>query len=431
MEGKGSKAVEVPQVNPASQAASEATSTVAPVQAPVAEKPKNRLWCCGLPIGLIALGAIGLIIYQFIPQDYRETTPAKNYQLPAPSAEALNRQLSCDDFREYKLNPDKYKPLCLNLYKTNADEINQANSSGAYNVVLVYGQYSTFRLYLPSEIKEVSNLGESFLNVAKFNDLITIPKMMDWYSLSSLDYIPKELSPYPALAYHFADQEKIKDLCGAYVAGCAVLNFETIIKDTFLMPINDVGMLAQKDNGDELQYDIKQPVDCHAVSTITHETGHAFLIANKITVSGMSTSGWLKAPSYFNENLTELFTTRFADDVCDPGTVVVNKMTIGGQPVEGDIVNFNGAFPPDNIHPTSFPNDNLCEQAVISSFSHYLLKGDFKVQFKSFIIAFRSAMKQNAYDAFSDDKTMARFMLKMLGNDPAEKEFLNSHSCGI
>lgn len=395
------------------------------------QKPKSRWWCCVVPALIIFLAIIGFIIYQFIPQDYSEHSPSRNYQLPEPSAEALDRQLSCNDFREYKLNPDKYKPLCLNLYKTSSDQINSANSGGQYNVVLLYGQNSTFRLYLPSKIRDVSNVGEAFINMAKFNDLITIPKMMDWYGLSSLDYIPKELSPYPALAYHFGDQEKIKEFCGGYVAGCAILNFETFIKDTFLMPIKDIGMLSEKDNGDVLQYDIKQPVDCHAITTITHETGHTFLTANKISVSGMKTTGWLKAPAYFNENLTEIFSYLFADEICGTGTIVVNKMTVNGQPAKGGVVEFNDVFPPDNLHPTSFPNDNQCEQAIISSFSHYLQKGNFKTQFKSFVLAFRTAMKQNTYDAFADDKTMAKFVLKMLKNDSTEKEFLNSHSCGI
>lgn len=408
----------------------------APEVAPVAvatnePKTKSRRWCCILPVIIVVLGILAIVIYQFIPQDYSEHSPARDYQYPTLSAEAINRQLSCNDFRVYKLNPDKYKPLCLNLYKTNADQINQANSGGQYNVVLLYGQYSTFRLYLPSTISDVPNIGESFINVAKFNDLITIPKAMDWYGLSSLDYIPEELSPYPALAYHFANQEKLKDLCGGYAAGCAILNFETVIKDVFLKPIKDVGMLAQKDNGDQLQYDIKQPTNCYAITTITHETGHTFLIANKIKISEMTTTGWLQAPSYFNENLTEIFSYLFSDEVCGSGTIAVNKMTIGGQPATGGIVEFNATFPPDNLHPTSFPNDNQCEQAIISSYSHYLLKGDIKTQFKNFIVAFRKAMNDASYEAFKDDKKMAGFMLKMLGNDPVEKAFLNSHACGI
>jgi hypothetical protein len=397
----------------------------------VTDKPKRRWWCCVVPVVIIFLAIVAFIVSQLMPQDYSKHTPSKGYVLPQPSAEAQNRQLECNDFREYKLNPDKYRPLCLNLYKATADQINQANSGGQYDVVLLYGQYSTFRLYLPSKIRDVSNVGESFIEVAKFNDLITIPKMMDWYGLSNLDYIPKELSPYSALAYHFADQEKLKELCGGYAAGCAILNFQTVIKDVFLMPMKDTGMLAKKDNGDLLQYDIKQPSDCLAITTITHETGHTFLVANKISVRGMVTDGWLHAPTYFNENLTEIFSYLFADDICGPGTIAVEKMVIGGQPAKGGLIEFNGAFPPDNIHPTSFPNDNQCEQAIISSFSHYLLKGDNKVQFKNFVIAFRQGMKSAEYDAYRDDKKMARFMLKMLGNDPAEKEFLNSHACGI
>lgn len=403
---------------------------------PSPEKPKRR-WCClvvplVLIVLIVAVVFIARYIYRTETSNYSaEKVPARGYSYPAPSNEALNRKLSCDDFREYKLNPDKYRPLCLNLFSATADQINQANSGGQYNVVLLYGQYTTWRLYLPARIRNVDNVGESFLRVAKFNDLITIPKMMDWYSLTSLDYIPKELSPYPALAFSFADQDKIKELCNAYVAGCAKLNFEVVIKDVFLAENKVVGHLAEKPNGDALDWDEKLPVDCYAITTITHEVAHAFLVANKISVSGMNTSGWLNAPSYFNENMTEIFTTKFSDDVCGPGSIAINKMTIGGQPASGDIITFNAAFPPYALHPTSFPKDDQCEQALISSFSHYLQKGDFKSQYKNFVVAFRAAMKQKDFGAYKDNKLMTSFMLKMLGNDPTEKEFLTSHSCSI
>jgi len=122
-------------------------------------KPKKRYWCCIVPAVIVVLAVIGLIIYQFIPQDYSEKTPARNYQYPAPSAEAVNRQLTCDDFRQFSLNKDKYSPICLNLFKATADEINSANTGGKYNIILLYGQYSTFELYLPDKITGVDNIG--------------------------------------------------------------------------------------------------------------------------------------------------------------------------------------------------------------------------------------------------------------------------------
>jgi hypothetical protein len=378
---------------------------------------------------VLAIG--GFIVYQFIPQDYSKHSPARNYQYPEPSAEAKNRQLVCDDFREYKINPGKYKPLCLNLYSVTVDQINAANTGGQNDVILLYGQYATFRLYLPSSPRDVENVGESFLRIAKFNDLITIPKLMDWYNLASLDYIPKELSPYPALAFHFADQEGIKDICGGYAAGCALLNFQTVIKDSFLSDNKDVGNLLRKDNGDELEYTVKMPGNCYAKGVIIHEVAHNFLVANKIAVKGMVTDGWLDAPTYFNENLTELITLKLTDEICGAGSIEIEKMIVGGQPATGGVVEFNAAFPPAALHPTSYPKDNQCEQALISSYSKYLLKGDYETRFKKFIIDFRNAMKEKAMSAYDDDKLMAKFMLKMIGNDPAEKEFLKSHACEI
>lgn len=408
------------------------------VQTPtqVTSKPKSRLWCCLVPVIIVVLAIAAIAVYQFYPYlnpaSYgTPQSPARGYTLPEPSPEALNRTLVCDDFRHFKLNKDKYKPLCLNLYKVTEADINSANSDGVYNVVLVYGQYATFELYLPDKINNVDNIGRNFLRTAKFNDLITIPKMMDYYSLADLSYIPKELSPYPALNYKFADQEKIHELCGGYVAGCAILNFETVIKDVFLGENKDVGNLATNASGDSLEYIIKMPKDCYANETIMHETAHAFLVANKIYISGMNTSGWLEAPSYLNEQLTEIFTNKFLDEVCGSGTIDIEAMKVSDKKTEGDIISFTALFPPPMLHPTSFPKDNQCEQAIMSSYSRYLLKGDFKSQFKNFVTGFRTAMKQNKFEAFDDDKKMATFMLKMLGNNPIEKEFLNSHACGI
>lgn len=394
------------------------------------EKPKKSKACCWWAALIIILLIGGFIAFQAWPQNYTTKSPQRNYQIPAPSSEALNRHLDCMDFRTFSFNKDKYQPACFNLYKVTEAEINAANISGKYNRILVYGENATFSFSAPMQIKKVDNFGKSFLQVAKFNDLISIPKLMEYYSLDSLDYIPKELSPYPAISLLFADQNGIKEECGAYVAGCAMLNFGTVIKDSFLADPNDSGGLFTKANGDELEYEYNWPSNCYANTTIMHEAGHNFLIANKIVVKGMSTAGWIVAPSYFNENLTEIMTTYLSEDVCGSGTVKVVKNVIEGKPSVGGIIEFNGSFPPTIMHPTSFPKDNECEQAIISSFSHYLMKGEFKTQFPKFIVAFREAMKsQEKYDAYKDDRLMANFMVKMVS--PDEKEFLNSHGCGI
>lgn len=399
-----------------------------------AKPKKSNNWCCWVPAGIFLLAFVAYVIIQIIPYDFTEHSPARNYQLPAPSAEALNRKLDCQDFPIYKNNPTKYKPLCLNLYQTSIQEFNAASVSGQYNKILVYGQYLTFEITVPTTIRKVDNLGEAVLRVAKFNDLITLPKMMAYYSVDSLDFIPKQLSPYPAIYVQFANQDEVKEKCKAYVGGCAILNFGMVIKYGMLMEHINLGGLINRpnsDSGDVFEYDKAWPSDCYAEEVIIHETGHNLLVANKIGVKGISTSGWLKAPSYFNENLTEILTHEFPDEVCGAGTTKIVKDVIGGKNMTGGLIEFNGVYPPAMLHPTSYPKDNSCELAIMNTYSHYLLKGDFKTQFTKFIVAFRQAMKDNAYAAFEDDKKMANFMVKMLGNDPAEKEFLNSHACGI
>lgn len=387
-----------------------------------------------MPVGIIVLAVIVFVIIQIIPQNYTKHSPARNYQYPAPSSETLNRQLTCQDFPIFKNNPTKYQPLCLNLYQTSAQEFNEASASGKYNRILVYGQYLTFDITVPTTIRNVKDVGEAFLRVAKFNDLITLPKMMAYYSVNNLDFIPEQLAPYPSIYVQFADQEEVKERCKAYVGGCAILSFGVIIKDWFLADPKNWGSLITRpksESGDVLEIEYEWPSDCYAEEIIMHETGHNLLVANKIGVKGMSTLGWLKAPSYFNENLTEIFTMEFSDEVCGPGTVKIVKDVIGGKNMTGGIIEFNGVYPPAMLHPTSYPKDNSCELAIMNTYSHYLAKGDFKTQFTNFIIQFRQAMKENEYGAFDDDKKMANFMLQMLDNDPTEKEFLNEHGCGI
>jgi len=396
------------------------------------EKPKSKAWCCWVPALILVLAIIGLIIYQFIPQDYSRQAPARNYKLPEPSIEALNRNLDCNEWRAYNLNKDKYRPLCLNLFKATEDQVNTAANSGKYNRVMLYGERSTYAITVPDEIRNVPNLGKALLQTAKFNDLITIPNLMEYYGLEDLSYIPKEFGPYQAISYIFADQEGMKQECGAYVGGCAILNFGTVIKDTFLSDPKNWGQRFTKENGDYLEIDNNWPADCFADTTMMHETGHNFLVANKITITGMISDGWISAPSYFNENLTEIMTMYLSNEICGPKTTVVDRELLEGKPATGGIVEFNGVFPPTLMHPSSFPKDNECEQAIISSFSHYLARGDFKTQFTQFVTTFRRAMAgQEKFNAYKDDTLMANFMLQMQDNDPAEQEFLVSHGCSL
>lgn len=391
-------------------------------------------WWCGVPAIILLLGIIVLIVVQMIPHDFSEHSPARNYKYPAPSAEALNRNLSCDDFPLFKNNKTKYRPLCLNLYKTSVSEFNSAATSGKYDRILVYGENATFDTSLPAKINGVTNLGEDFLRTAKFNDLITIPKELEYYNLDNLDFIPKQLSPYPALSIGFGDQYEVKDRCKAFVGGCATLSFSMFLKNWALAGPVDYGTLLKRDeteNSDVLEQEFAWPSDCYANDIIMHETGHNFLVANPISLNGMATSGWLKAPSYFNENLTEIFTDQFADVVCGPGTLKIKKDVIASKPATGGLVEFNGIYPPAMLHPTSYPKDKPCELAIMNTYSHYLAKGDFKTQFTKFVTTFRQAMKENAWEAFDDDQKMANFMLQMLNNDPTEKAFLNEHGCGI
>lgn len=427
-EVKAESALEQP-AEPQPKAEPQSAAPESPDKA--ASKRQSR-WCCGIPV-FVMLAAIGIFVYyQVKPQDNIKRTPARGYTLPSPSQEALNRNISCNDFRQFSLDSEhKYKPLCKNLYATTEDEINQANSGGQYNLILLYGEHAHFQISLPHTIKGVDNLGESFLRTAKFTDLITLPKEMEWYGIQSFDYIPKELAPYPALSYTFGDQEEIKTFCHAYVAGCAILNFEVAIKDVFLAPPQNVGMLATTDAGDKLEYEIDTPQDCYADTTTIHETGHALLIANKVKVSGMQSSGWLEVPSYMNEQLTEISHTMLTDQICGAGTVKYNSMVVGGKTTPANIVDFTALYPPPMLHPTSYPKDNECEKAIMSSYSRYLKLGQYQPQFTKFVTDLRNDLKTRQFNAFNDDKLMAKFMLREVNNDPAVKDFLNSHACGI
>ena len=69
--------------------------------------------------------------------------PAKGYQYPQPSEEALNRTVNCNDLYSLYEFP-RSNSLCLNTFQTSPEDITQKLSESSYDRIVLYGERSVF-----------------------------------------------------------------------------------------------------------------------------------------------------------------------------------------------------------------------------------------------------------------------------------------------
>ena len=385
------------------------------------EKPKkSRWWCC---LGVIV--GIGLLIFLFWFTQLRPTSnqqnstkpaAARNYQYPQPSSEAANRKIDCYDFVFYSVNKDK-KLLCLNLYQTSADNIASALANNTYDRIVLYGQNLVFdadaKLTTPS-------YPEKLYRTAKFNDLITVPTMMQYYGVSSLDYISKEFAPYPAFYYEIDSVAETANQCRNEASGCALAHFASIVSEEIFNDAKSFGAAyVRQDAGDRIGFQVNWPSDCYSNQTFMHETGHLLAGAKPAKRVGMGLD-FISLPDWFNEEQAG-FTAKMAPNwVCGPNTSVKDEGNFDS------LVQFESVYPPTELsHELS--TNNSCELASINEFYRYVSSGDVKQTYANFFQKIRAYTQTNV---FNTDQEFANFVLGF-NNIPAEKDFLNSHGCGI
>jgi len=407
------------------------------------EKPKSRRWClyCGIPTGLailiVILVLVGKTIFPSLSGLFNATNSStktgvvapKDFVYSEPSAEAKNRQIDCHSYRFF----NNQNVLCLNLYQTSAEDINQKLTAGNYDRVVLYGERALYDAS-PSST-EVENLPERLYMYAKFADGVTIPKMMSYYGLKNLDYISSDYMPnYGALYIAFYDKAKLIELCKVD-SGCAGDGYSIKLSNNYLskeyqgpLPTNSY---HRYETDTSFYYKIKWPSNCYVTGTQLHEIAHMLFNAQTISIMRRvyaSKHEDIYPPVWFDEQQAGFWESWGPELVCGPE--VYTDFTGTWESKKDDslrLVKFQTQYPPDPLS-HDFPKDDPCKLAIVTEFYRFLNKGSLEEQMPKFYTASLPFVKDKS---FYDTKIFANFVLGLNGNDPVEKDFLNSKSCGI
>ena len=373
-------------------------------------------------------------------EEFSKPAPEREYKFHDPTPAAAKRTIDCDGLEIITgmkgMSPSS-NPLCLNLYRTSPEEISRKISEGKYDRVIVYGEYVIWDA--PSSIEGMSgpDFGHRVYDSARFNDQITLPRLMDLYGWDNLDFVnkltAKKMFPYSALYFRLSTGDEIKKLCHrddaeAAPAGCALGMWETVVPQHILSePISLANQKVWRIEGgpakekDYLAYDYKWPKNCYADKTMIHETAHVlhygYRIYNLPTV--------FVSPQFFNEHQAGLVGILGSNIVCGEGTVA-NFRTKNGDP--SSLVKFNSVYPPADISSFQPGADQKCRLAIIAEWNKYLAQGNFEKQFESFFAALKTHMKNGKNVSGDDD--LADF-LAQISQDKRTRQNLSSAGCGV
>lgn len=400
------------------------------------EKPKSKRWClcCGIPFGLVVLGIIVYLVLQnFAGSSKPPSSPGmvgpKEYTFAEPSAEAKNRQIDCSTYRIFS----NQKILCLNLYQTSVDDIKQKVAAASYDRIVLYGEWAVYSDSPTST--EVADVPDRFYNYAKFADGITIPKMMSYFGLKNLDHISRDFMPnYSAMYIAFYDKAKLLEICHVD-SGCAGDGYSISMANTYLSQemqgYNPSNSYHRYDQNTEFYYTIKWPSNCYVSRTQLHETAHMLFNAQTISIMRRvyaSKKEDIYPPEWFDEQQAGFWESWGPELVCGPGTFTDFSGTWEGKKDDSiRLVKFQTQYQPNPLS-HDFPENDTCKLAIVNEFYRFLNKGSLEEQMPKFYTASLPLVKDKS---LYDDKKFANFVLGLNGNDPAEKEFLNSKNCGI
>lgn len=342
----------------------------------------------------------------------------KGYQYPSPSIDALERTVDCNILYWMPEFP-RTNPLCLNVFKTSPEEMTQMLNSGSYDRIVLYGQYSVFDAPISSTTNNY--LQDLYQNV-KFMDQIALPKFLSAYGLSDVSYI-KISKPYPYLYYRISDLDEADKVCHyddstEKVSGCARSFYASIIPITAVGPqhSNASPVLRSTDKA-RFSYLTHYPADCYANEVFLHETSHL------LNDAGQGLTNIYVMDSWLNEQIAGFFAIYGAELACGEGTVTLQRKP-EVKDVPKALVEFNAVFPSADLS-HKYPTDNLCRQAMLTSWYQYLSKGDYRLNFTRFFTQQRAQTP-----SLVDDKILANFLLS-LDPDPASKTLLLSKGCSL
>ena len=102
--------------------------------------------------------------------------------------------------------------------------------------MVLYGQNLFFDVSM--NVDKPTDFASRIYKVAKFTDLITLPRLMTLYGVSNLNYINTDYAPYPAIYYEVRNQADVNRICRSNhnVGGCSIFHFNIVLLDDAIAP---------------------------------------------------------------------------------------------------------------------------------------------------------------------------------------------------
>lgn len=341
----------------------------------------------------------------------------KGYTYPAPSEEALNRVVNCNDIfsmREFS----RTNPLCLNIYQTTSEEITNRLATSSHDRIVLYGERSVFDA--PTSEEGNDHYITDLYQTVKFMDTIALPKFLSAYGLSDVSYV-KVTKPYPYLYYRISNLDESDKVCdqearSEQISGCATSYFTSIIPLRAIGPqLSNARPILRKTDNKHFSYLTHYPSDCFTNDVFAHETSHLLNIAGQSETKGRVMEKW------FTEQVAGFFGIYGDDLACGDGTVT-NQKNAKADDVVKELVAFNAPYAPAALS-HDYPEDSSCRQALLTLWYTYLSKGNYRDNFRNFF-----TKQRQTTPSITDDTVFATFLLQ-LDQDPEAKELLKSKSC--
>lgn len=361
--------------------------------------------------------------------------PARDYQFHSPSPEAAKRTINCKNLSAWQEELPIITPLCLNLYKTSPEEINRKVAEGKYDRIILYGEKIIWDApVIRGEALENLDLGKAVYDSARFNDQVTVPKLMALFGWDNLSFVnrltPNKIFPFPALYFRLSNDEEVQAACGneggdLKIGGCALGMWSTVIPQSVLfekmsLANQKVWRISEEKNPDYLVFDYKWPANCYADDVMIHEIAHTLLYAYRIYNPPQA----LVATKYFNEHLADTVKVYGTNLICGSGSVS-NFRDKSGK--EMSLADFNSTYPPAKMGSAWPDTKHGCQLAMLNGWNTFITKGDFEKQFGAFGNALKSWMQ--AGKTIFDDKGLQNFIIQLNSNDENTKRELQYRGC--
>lgn len=356
----------------------------------------------------------------------RDPARARDYQYLAPTTEGQTRKIDCLDLYQPE-HFSRKNPLCLNIYQTSVESLSGQLAAGNYDTLVLYGE----RIIIESDLKYANGNpipADSLYNTAKFSDGVTVPKLMELFDLTNLNFVTiklptgKTILPYNALYVRITDSLKVAEACESIASGCALAWWSVILPNNIYQERHSYTRDHYRNyDTDKLSQTFSWPSNCYTDPVMLHEMSHI------LSYSSRTQFDWSKGavlPKYFDEYLAGFVEDLGADAVCGAG-VVNTTSNASGQALASNLVEYNSIYPPAELshhHPTS---DQACNLATINAFNLYLGQGNWQEQLGKFSKNLWTFVATSTTDIEQNFTDLIYYL------NPSAKEFLLEHGCKL